>query len=291
MRAAWGEMSKCFNAHVRWSDLAWHWSGSTRRGGDMKVPHPEKIFWPQKENWSTANGNMKLCLENRRSHLRKWTSWVRDRVIRVLLIYELGTMEFHMMEFDVNKDGGPCRRGSLHLRRDTTNLVSWVKVQGSSRTQGLALCLANAVTSLHIGRSPRWISPIEKCQLCGRFLDIGQHHWVISSQNRVCQYHIEALKKKNTSPSVCQSSWILILVCPWLDFVAVSWLWNMVPIQSPQHNACWVNCKLQSRGAAHFSKLQYPCSDQLCTSSIHLHPCFHTLPWAVTTSSLQALGV
>ncbi len=225
------------------------------------------------------------------SHLRKWTSWVRDRVTRVLLIYELGMMEFHMMEFDVNKDGGPCRRGSHHLRRDTTNLVSWVTVQGSSRTQGFALCLANAVTSLHIGRSPRWISPIEKCQLCGRFLDIGQHHWVISSQNRVCQPHIEALKKKNTSRSVCQSSWILILVCPWLDFVAVSWLWNMVPIQSPQNNACWVNCKLQSRGAAHFSKVQHPCSDQLCTSSIHLHPCFHTLPWAVTASSLQALGV
>jgi hypothetical protein len=115
-------------------------------------------------------------------------------------------MEFHMMEFDVNKDGGPCRRGSHHLRRDTTNLVSWVRVQESSRTGGFALCLENAVTSLHIGRSPKWISPIENCQLCGRFLDIGQQHWVISSQNRVCQDHIEAFKKKNTSPSVCQSS-------------------------------------------------------------------------------------
>jgi hypothetical protein len=137
MRAAWGEMSKCFNAHGRWSDLAWHWSGSTRRGGETKVPHPEKIFWPQKENWSTANGNMKLCLENRKSHLRKWTSWVRDRVIRVLLIYELGMMEFHMMEFDVNKDGGPCRRGSHHLRRDTTNLVSWLESKGAAEHRGL----------------------------------------------------------------------------------------------------------------------------------------------------------
>jgi hypothetical protein len=71
-------------------------------------------------------------------------------------------MEFHMMEFDVNKDGGPRRRGSHHLRRDTTNLESWVRVQGNSRTQGFALCLANAVTSLHIGRSQSWISPIEK---------------------------------------------------------------------------------------------------------------------------------
>jgi hypothetical protein len=43
-------------------------------------------------------------------------------VIKVLLIYELGMIKFHVLEFYVNKDGGSYKRGSHHLKRDTTNL-------------------------------------------------------------------------------------------------------------------------------------------------------------------------
>ncbi len=56
------------------------------------------------------------------NHPRKRTSWVKGMVIGVMLIYELGMIKFHVMEFYVNKDGRSCKRGSHHLRKDTTNL-------------------------------------------------------------------------------------------------------------------------------------------------------------------------
>ncbi len=88
-----------------------------------KSPTSKENILASKKNWSTKNANKILYLENMINHPRKWIGKVRGMVIKVLLIYELGMIKFHMLEFYVNKDGRSYKRGSHHLRRDTTNLL------------------------------------------------------------------------------------------------------------------------------------------------------------------------